>query len=409
MRQLNSYVFDPELTSGKMIFISGPRQIGKTTFAKNILESRQGAYFNWDNPAVRKEYYENPFFFLKKLKQGSGLVVFDEIHKRAGWKDILKGCFDSTDKSIEYLVTGSARLETFRKSGDSLIGRYLMFRMLPFSMSELNSTPLTEKWGFSGDELNNPSNSFLQRLSGSSPPHGSIDAVDSLIKFGGFPEPLFKNSERFLRKWKSDYISLLIGEDLRDLTNIKDLDRMEKLVSLLPAGIGSPASVNSLSKTLETSFHTVKNSLNQLERLWLTFSLSPYSAKISRSIKKEKKIYFINWIYAPEKGQRFENFIASQLHRACSVMTDYGLGEFSLRYLRTIDKAEADFLIIKDDKPVVVIESKLTQATVSKSSVLLAQKLNIPYIQVINTYSFFKKINNNCYVTSTERLLDIIP
>ena len=126
--------------AGKMIFLSGPRQIGKTTFVLAQLESLglEHLYFNWDDPYVRREYTRNPHFLKTKIaaEKKRPLIAFDEIHKHKQWKDILKGLYDIHRNQAQFIVTGSARLDYFRQSGDSLIGRYFSYRMLPLGLSE---------------------------------------------------------------------------------------------------------------------------------------------------------------------------------------------------------------------------------------------------------------------------------
>ena len=233
-----------------MIFLAGPRQIGKTTFAKNILKKLYpGGYYNWDNPFIRKKYANDPFFFLNDEKTGASfLAVFDEIHKRTRWKDILKGIYDSIDSSVRILVTGSARLELFKKSGDSLIGRYVNFHMLPITVAEILNRKIDDLWLCNADDWDIPNKSLIQRITMDTPPRDTRQIYEQLFKFGGFPEPLLRNSDRFLFKWQNDYLSLLLTEDLRDITNIKDIDTVEKVVDLLPSRIGSPLSITSLSR-----------------------------------------------------------------------------------------------------------------------------------------------------------------
>ena len=102
MKRIQSlYLFDPEVNAGKMIFLSGPRQVGKTTFVRNKLKEigNEELYFNWDDPYVRREYIKNPHFlkaYLARAKNKFPLVAFDEIHKHKNWKNILKGLYDIT-------------------------------------------------------------------------------------------------------------------------------------------------------------------------------------------------------------------------------------------------------------------------------------------------------------------------
>lgn len=409
-RQIDQYLFEKEIIGNKMIFLSGPRQIGKTTYARGLLSSRySGIYCNWDSPTIRKKHHNDPFFFLKKYISGSYLVIFDEIHKRTKWKDILKGLYDSLDPLVRILVTGSARLEWFRKSGDSLVGRYSHFRMLPISISEILETPLTQLWLCNREDISHPLYSLISKIEVLKKTKLHQDALNHLLQYGGFPEPFTISSERFLRKWKQDYISLLLTEDMRELTNIRDIDRMERIVQLLPERIGCPLSINSIAGDIDSNHHTVKNSIAQLEKLWLLFSLKPWSKRLNRTVKKEVKSYFTNWIYAGNPGSVFENFIAMHLFKACTIWSDCGYGLARLWYIRNFDGGEIDFLITLDGKPLLLVESKISQTNISRFASNFCKKMGVSLIQVVNKPGIFRKVESEIYVISAAPFLAVLP
>ena len=406
-RQIDQYLWDEEIIARKMVFLSGPRQVGKTTYARGLIGDRfSGSYHNWDHPAVRRSYMADPFFFLPSLPTTKpALVIFDEIHKRPQWKNILKGMFDTTDPAIRFLITGSARLEWFRKSGDSLVGRYSHFHMMPVSFSEMQGTDMANLWLSNEAEWKNPWGSLRERFMGNGGEAASL--FEALFQFGGFPEPLTRGSDRFLRKWKTDYLSLILREDLRDITNIKAIETVERLVELLPERIGSPLSVNALAPLLETTYPTIKNYLTQLEKLWVLFSIRPWSHRISRSLRKEKKSYFVNWVYASDEANRFENLIASALLKNCLSWEDRGLGKADLYYVKTQDGNETDFLIALEGHPALLIECKLSETDPSRFLRNLSQSLGIPFVQVVRR-SGILKIDKNFAVLSAPTFLSAL-
>ncbi|MBD3420741.1 MAG: AAA family ATPase [Chitinivibrionales bacterium] len=408
-RQLDAYIWDKDLIADKMIFLSGPRQIGKTTWAKAQLNpDTYSNYYNWDNPVTRKLYRENPLFLLTNASPGE-ITVFDEIHKRTNWKDILKGIYDSIDPAIRLIITGSARLEWFRKSGDSLIGRYSHFHLFPWSLSELCNASFSNLWLCSESDWKDPIESLMSKLDGVTVLKEKKEIIDDLLHYSGFPEPFEMQSSRFTKKWHSDYLSLILTEDLRDLTNIKDINRMESITALLPSRIGSPLSVNSFAHDIETDHHTLQNSFKQLEKLWLIFSLSPWHKKLHRALKKEKKSYFVNWMFCKEPAARFENFIAVQLLRACTILNDCGFGNAELWYIRTFDKTECDFLITLDDTPAILLDAKMQDTTISRRHHTLSDTMGIPFIQIINLSGVYKKVAKNRIVLSADRFLSVLP
>ncbi|MBL0058686.1 MAG: ATP-binding protein [Elusimicrobia bacterium] len=407
-RQIDQYLWDEEIIARKMVFLSGPRQVGKTTYARNLIGDRfAGSYHNWDHPTVRRSYASDPFFFLPTPSSSKpALVIFDEIHKRPHWKDILKGIYDSLDPSIRLLVTGSARLEWFRKSGDSLVGRYSHFHLLPASLSELLRSDVNHLWLSNEREWKDPWRSLLSLLSLEQKEAGSL--FETLFQFGGFPEPLTRGSERFLRKWKTDYLSLILREDLRDLAHIKTIETVERLMDLLPERIGSPLSINALVPLLETTFPTIKNYLMQLEKLWVLFSIPPWSKRLARTLRKEKKFYFVNWVYASEEANRFENLVAGTLLRACLSWEDRGLGKAELLYVKMLDGREVDFLIALNGQPALLVECKLSDTEPSRFLQNLSQSLGVPFVQVVRR-SGIRRIEKQFAVVSAPVFLSAFP
>lgn len=227
--------------------------------------------------------------FFESEARTSGIkdpwIVFDEIHKRTKWRDILKGVYD-----FRFLVTGSALLDLFRRSGDSLIGRYNLFHMMPLCIREVAGTSCVRSF-LSEPNMESMTKRFENRVGAKLPPE-IVDAYHALQLFGPFPDPLLRQNMRFSRKWHLDYISLLIRDDLKDISRVAELDKIEHLSSLLPVRVTSPLSMANLARELEVAHTTVKQWLEQLKRLFLIFPVTPWSKKISRALKKEKKVVF---------------------------------------------------------------------------------------------------------------------
>ena len=311
-RLVGKYIFDPELTAGKMIFLTGPRQVGKTTFARDWLAAMgiEGTYFDWDDPAVRGEYTRNPLYFRNVIQekfQGAPVpAVFDEIHKHRNWRNILKGIFDPDKEKMRLLVTGSARLGLYRKSGDSLVGRYFSFQMLPLGLPEA-----VQDFSFvlKDEQALGKGDTLAKNLRKAHNP-AADEGLLKLLSFGGFPEPFLKASPRFHQRWQREYRTLLTKEDVRDLSRIADLKGLEHLVNLLPSRVGSPLSINSLREDLGVHHGTLVNWIEVLKELYLIFTIRPWHRNILRSIKKEAKLFFFDWSILPDPGKRFENLLA---------------------------------------------------------------------------------------------------
>jgi predicted AAA+ superfamily ATPase len=310
----------------KMVLLSGPRQVGKTTLAKRILEEKDG-YLNWDVALHRER-------ILKGQLPQEELWVFDEIHKYRGWRNLLKGLWDGRRPGQKMLVTGSARLELYRFGGDSLQGRHHLLRLHPLSVAELglkNSKELQE-----------------------------------LLNLGGFPEPYFSGSQVFARRWSREYRGLIVQEEMVGLERVVDLGRVELLMLRLPDLVGSPLSVNSVREDLQVSHKTVEHWLTILERLQAIFRVAPFGAPRIRAVKKERKHYHLDWTVVSAEGPRFENLVACHLLKWVHYQQDVLGLDLDLRYFRDVDGREVDFVICEKNRPKQFIECKWGNAEVDK-------------------------------------------
>lgn len=354
-RFLNERCFGPEF-GRQMRFVTGPRQCGKTTIAREHLRATHctDSYFNWDKREARDLFRQDHYFYRKAARAGKpcSWVCFDEIHKMPRWKNILKDFFDSDEKKYRFIITGSARMDLLRKAGDSLAGRYFTFRLSPLSLAELSGGGAARSF-----PEKDPARFIEKKLSSSPGPAG---VMSQLLALSGFPEPFLSGSAAFSNKWRSGYLDLLVKEDLRDLTHIAELENISTLMGLLPSKISSPLSLNSLREDLEVSYNAVKSYLKALELGYVVFSLPPYSRRVARSVKKERKLYFYDWTRPATEAARFENYAAVELKMLVSLWEDFGLGHFELHYVRTREGLETDFLITRDDAPYILFEAKLS-------------------------------------------------
>ena len=329
----------------KMVFVGGPRQVGKTTFALGFLgkdaDETHPAYLNWDHPAVP------PRLRMAELPPEEPLVLFDEIHKYARWRNLLKGIYDTEKSRRRILVTGSARLDYYRKGGDSLAGRYRYFRLHPFSLRELNRKP-------------------------------AVSDVEALLKFGGFPEPLLSQNESEHRIWQRDRLSRVVREDLRDLERVHEISLVEHLAELLPSKVGSPLSIKSLREDLGIDHKTAERWLQILENLYVCFRVAPYGAPRVRAVKKAQKLYLWDWSSVEAMGPRFENMVASQLLKYCHWVEDTEGYSMELRYLRDTEKREVDFVVLKNRKPLFAVECKSGEKSLGAAIQYLAERTPIP-------------------------------
>jgi hypothetical protein len=373
---------------GKIVFLSGPRQSGKTTFSKNIAKSFANSdYFNWDSLSDKKRFSKNPAFFqeLDRKDNSKPLIIFDEIHKYKKWKSYLKGIYDEFSDDYSILITGSGRLDIGQKGGDALSGRYAQMNMFPFTISELSESAGNID-SFIASPLKNVNlakNTGMEHL------------WDQLFNFGGFPEPFIKKDKEFLNIWSDSYLKQLVRDDIRSVIDLKNADSMELLVSMLPSKIGSPISMNNIAEDLHVSFETVKNWLKILDSFYVTFSLSSWSKKIARAILKSKKIYLFNYTEINDEALRYENMVALDLYSTIIRWRQNGKGDYGLFYIRNKEKEEVDFVITKDNEPKILVEAKLNDTEPSKSLTYFQKTLKVPAVQLVNKKGVSRLIKND--------------
>lgn len=365
----------------QMVFLMGPRQVGKTTLSHESTVGLNPLYLSWDNPTDKLLFIEGPGAVAKQAGLGEiheflSVLIFDEIHKFGKWKNFLKGFFDLYEKKTRIIVTGSARLNIYKRGGDSLMGRYFYYRIHPLSVAEIVSPTLI------GEEI---------RL----PTPISQDDWDALLEHGGFPEPFLQRSKAFSRRLKALRKDQLFKEDIRDGTRIQELGQLELLAELLRLQAAQSMDYQSLANKVRVSVDTVRRWLEVLKSFYYCFSLQPWSKNISRSLIKEPKLYLWDWSLIDDEGHRNENIVASHLLKAIHFWTDLGLGEFGLYYLRTKDKIETDFLVTKNKNPWFLVEVKTKAKGISPALYHFQKETCAPHaFQVAFDLPY---VNKNCF------------
>lgn len=349
----------------KMLFLMGPRQVGKTTTSRDAARARERSlYLNWDNLDHQNLIVRGPSRLAEELRldvlaEDRPLLILDELHKYPRWRSLLKGFFDTHGEATDVLVTGSARLSAFHPTGDSLMGRYFSYRMHPLSVAELIRPEVGE-------------------APGERPPAPiDDDAFEALERFGGFPEPLSRAEQRFALRWRRLRHQQLFREELRDLTRVQELGKVQTLAQLVVQRAGQLVTYSSLADALDASVDSVKRWLSILESLYFHFPVRPWFRNVARSLRKEPKFYLWDWSLIDDPGRRFENLVASALLKAVHLWNDHGYGEFGLHFLRDKEKREVDLLVSRDGRPWLLVETKLSgRAGISPSLLHFQRQLD---------------------------------
>jgi predicted AAA+ superfamily ATPase len=364
----------------QMAYIAGPRQVGKTTTSKMIAKTYPISYYlNWDNAEQRQLIMKGAHALaahcgFDQLSSEKTLVVLDEIHKYRQWKLFLKGYFDLYEDQSRTVVTGSTKLDVYRRGGDSLMGRYFLYRMHPLSIAELLSTDLRQQ-------------EIIQ------PKKISSEKIQRLLTFGGFPEPYKQADVHFSNQWQRLRRQQLLKEDIRELSQIQDLAELEALMDILQADASQQVNVATIANQLNVAQTTVTRWINTLQAFYFCYTIKPWFKNVRRSIRKMPKLYLWDWSIIQDAGQKYENFIASHLLKAVHYWTDTGFGTYDLFYLRDKEKREVDFLVIKNQQPWFLVEVKKSkQDRISESLSYYQKELNVPHaFQVVMDMDYIDK------------------
>lgn len=332
----------------KMVFLTGPRQVGKTWLAQRVAKAApDSVYLNYDSAGDREIIRSEAW--LAKTR----LLILDELHKMRGWKNYLKGLYDTRPEGMRILVTGSARLDTLRQGGDSLAGRFFRQRLLPFTPAELRRV-------------------------------GAAVDMDRLLERGGFPEPYLAEAPADADRWRMQYLDGLVRTDILDFERIHDFRAIQMVLDLLRSRTGSPVSYASIAEDVQISPHTVKKYVEILEALFIVFRVTPFSRNIARSILKEPKIYFYDTgLVRGDEGARFENLAATCLLKHAWAEVDLHGQAYALHYIRTKDGREVDFCLVRDHRPELLVEAKRSEPEPSKALTYFHDRYAIPAVQVV--------------------------
>jgi predicted AAA+ superfamily ATPase len=345
----------------QIAFVTGPRQVGKTWVCRSL----GNAYFNWDNIDDRRTLLRGPGALaealgLDQLRAQPPIAVLDELHKYAKWKTLLKGFFDTYGERTHLLVTGSSRMDIYRRGGDSLMGRYMLYRMHPWSVGECLRTKI-------------PAGAIH------TPAEVAAEDWDALWEHGGFPEPFLRRELRFTRRWRTLRQEQLSREDLREVASIRDLGSIEMLMQLLAEHSGQQLIYSNLATEIQVTVDTVRRWIDLLARMHYGFVVRPWFTNVAKALRKEPKWFLRDWSGVVDDGAHAETLVACHLLKAVETWTDLGFGSFELRYLRDKQKREVDFLVVRDRKPWFLVEVKLSETALSPSLGYFQAQISAPH------------------------------
>jgi predicted AAA+ superfamily ATPase len=369
-----------------MVFVGGPRRVGKTTLGEIIGRSfANQMVLNWEIPEHRMRLIRNPALFeeIERRDESRPFVMLDEINRHRGWRKYLKAAYDSTQSDCQFFITGSSRLDHPSRRGDSLAGRYYLLQLWPFTQAELGKANLRAE-AFLGHPLQVSMDRGTELT----------DLWNTLSEQSGFPEPFLSGRKNTYRRWSNAYAGQLIREDIRDLTGIKAIAELETLVHLLPAQVGQLLSVPALAQALQVAYNTVRSWLNTLQRFYAVLLLNPWTRDVPRAIREGQKLYLFDYPRVEDAGARFENMVAVELGRAVSSWNEMGYGRFTLNFIRTKDRQEVDFLISDDDRPLLLVDARGDDPQPSAALIKFQDALRVPAVHLVRAAEGYRRMMN---------------
>lgn len=368
MRRLYQSIIETHLRDyHQMVILAGPRSVGKTTLCKEILSSRKALSLNWDNIADRELILSGPENILHKINMkstGNGLpiVVFDDLSLYREWKNLLKGYYDVLSNQCRFIIIANEKVNIYRSGQDSMMGRYFSYQIHPLTVSEL-----CQRSDFSNDY--------------SLPKEIAEGNWNTLLKYGGFPEPFLKSTQRYHSQWSKNRRDCWVTIDAREQARVTDSQLFNLLIELLERNVGQATNFTSVARPLQISVPTVQHWYEVLCNHYYCFSLSPWTGNIKRSLQKAPKFYLYDWSQIKDENKKIENFVACHLKKTIDFWNDIGLGSYQLFYIRDKDGYEVDFVVIKNGNPWMmldVVNSKIKD--LSQSLLHFQKQLDLSHV-----------------------------
>ncbi len=277
-----------------VVSITGPRQSGKTTLAQMLFPDY--TYLSLERPDYREQAQEDPNRFLGAFEQG---VILDEVQRVPDLFSYIQVIVDRTRKPGRFILTGSQNFLLLERISQSLAGRVAVFRLLPFSIAEIQSSPYAHK------------------------------DLDICLFSGTYPPVYDRNHDP--HSWYMDYIQTYIERDVRSVRKVTDLALFQKFLSLCAGRAGQLLNLNGLAGECGISHNTAGDWMSVLEASYLVFRLYPYHKNFNKRIVKQPKLYFYDTgllcallgLQEPAqlqqhylRGSIFESFIISEFVKA---------------------------------------------------------------------------------------------
>ncbi len=302
-----------------VLAITGPRQSGKTTLAKSMFPGKP--YVTFEDPLVRSRFSEDPHGFMNSF--ASTGAIMDEVQHVPDLFSYIQGEVDSDPRRGRFILTGSQQFGMIERITQSLAGRIGLVELLPFDLKEIGKIEKKER------------------------------SWDEYILFGGYPAIYDRNIRP--SRWHSDYLATYIQRDVRQISQIHNLDTFTMFLRLCAGHIGQLVNTNKWASACGVDHKTIKHWLSILQASYVVKLLAPYHKNFKKRLVKTPKLYFYDTGLAcrlldidhhkyieqhPLRGALVENWVFSELMKG---FFNHGRKD-NLYFWRTHGGEEIDFI-----------------------------------------------------------------
>ena len=346
------HTIEQAMHTRRVLLLSGPRQCGKTTLARSLC-SDDTEYLTLDDVTLKEAAENDPHGFVKHR---ANTLIIDEVQRVPSLLPAIKKRVDEDNRPGQYLLTGSANIQSLPNVQESLAGRVAKIRLHPLSQGELQR-----------NKPNFLARAFTQSFE-SKPAFYDRDAVLEMALRGGFPEAL-KLSGRERKSWHIDYITALLERDLKDIAKINRKQAMRELVDVMAAWSSKFMDLSAIGAGLSIRRPTIESYLNALETLYLVERVRPWTKTDYDRVGKQSKLFMtdcglmasiLGWrmdqirLDSDRSGKLVETFAFKEL----AAQVDVSSSEYQLYHYRDREKREIDFIVERDDGALLGIEIK---------------------------------------------------
>jgi len=341
-----------------VVFINGARQVGKSTFVKELLKKYHANYLTLDDITALAAATKDPVAFVENF---SGPMALDEIQRVPEIFLSLKKIVDEKNRPGFFILTGSSNILTMPKIAESLAGRMVIHTLYPLSQREIKGQPEN----FIDLLFTNQQFSF-------SCPKFTAEELGKILVTGGYPR-VINLAEAARQEWFASYVDAILQRDIRDLAQIEGLTELPHLLNLIAERAGNLSNIADFARVLKINSSTLKRYYNLLKMVFLVVELPAWHTNKAKTLVKSPKVFLNDTgllcyllrlnqtgllADRTKMGHVVENFVVMELMKQVS----WSNHRPQMYHFRTSQGSEVDVVLEGANRKIVGIEIKSSAA-----------------------------------------------